>query len=430
MRGSDPGRVLRVTRTTGRRRPSSRWSFQHIADLFPTQTISRGIGPVATCLTSARSAASRSTGASRRLDGDQPPTTARERPSTASWHDAAPTAGSCCTRGQLLAEELPAHGMEPSDAAPADVGEQVARRLGRRSAGRAAACSTSTRPCRRTSRRCDRSGYAGATVRHLLDMRSGIAFSEAYLDEDAEVRLLEQAIGWAPRRHPTCPTTMYDFLLTLRQKGPHGGPFEYRSCETDVLGWVCEAAAGHRGCPSSCPSCCGRRIGAENDANIGVDSDGAGMFDGGISTALRDLARFGVLMRARAASRSPARRSCRRRGSHDSYAGGPDSREAFAASPDDNRMPGGMYRNQFWLPVPDRDCCSCLGIHGQMIYVNPACPGRRGEAVELADPAGRLEALLHPPRLRHPQHRPHLLAGPSHSLGPRWAQPSRGACSA
>ena len=41
-------------------------------------------------------------------------------------------------------------------------------------------------------------GYAGATVRHLLDMRSGIHFSEDYLDPNSEVRILEQAIGWAP----------------------------------------------------------------------------------------------------------------------------------------------------------------------------------------------------------------------------------------
>ncbi len=34
-------------------------------------------------------------------------------------------------------------------------------------------------------------------------------------------------------------------------------------------------------------------------------------------------------------------------------------------------MPGGMYRNQFWLPYPDRDVLVCLGIHGQMVYVNP-----------------------------------------------------------
>ena len=46
------------------------------------------------------------------------------------------------------------------------------------------------------------SGYAGATVRNLLDMRSGIKFSEDYLDPLAEVRLIEQAIGWAPRTVP------------------------------------------------------------------------------------------------------------------------------------------------------------------------------------------------------------------------------------
>jgi hypothetical protein len=31
-----------------------------------------------------------------------------------------------------------------------------------------------------------------------------------------------------------------------------------------------------------------------------------------------------------------------------------------------------MYRNQFWLPFPDRRLLLCLGIHGQMVYVNPA----------------------------------------------------------
>src|SRR4051794_5090395 len=54
------------------------------------------------------------------------------------------------------------------------------------------------------------SGYAGATVRHLLDMRSGIAFSEDYLDVDAEVRQLEQVIGWAPRRNPELPHSLYE----------------------------------------------------------------------------------------------------------------------------------------------------------------------------------------------------------------------------
>jgi hypothetical protein len=33
-------------------------------------------------------------------------------------------------------------------------------------------------------------------------------------------------------------------------------------------------------------------------------------------------------------------------------------------------MPGGMYRNQFWLPYSDRPVLVCLGIHGQMVYID------------------------------------------------------------
>ena len=139
------------------------------------------------------------------------------------------------------------------------------------------------------------SGYRGATVRHLLDMRSGIEFSEDYLDPDSGVRQLEQAVGWAPRRSPDVPPTLRGFLLTLRQAREHGGPYEYRSCETDVLGWVCEAAAGQR-FPELAGELIWSRLGADFDANIGVDAEGTGLFDGGISAALCDLARFGVMI--------------------------------------------------------------------------------------------------------------------------------------
>ncbi len=56
----------------------------------------------------------------------------------------------------------------------------------------------------------------------------------------------------------------------------------------------------------------------------------------------------------------------------DTFAGDVHSRAAFAASPGDNRMPGGMYRNQCWFPHSGNNVLLCLGIHGQMIYVNRA----------------------------------------------------------
>ena len=29
-----------------------------------------------------------------------------------------------------------------------------------------------------------------------------------------------------------------------------------------------------------------------------------------------------------------------------------------------------MYRNQFWVPFADEDVLLCLGIHGQLVYVD------------------------------------------------------------
>ena len=42
------------------------------------------------------------------------------------------------------------------------------------------------------------SGYDGATVRHLLNMRTGVAFREEYTNPDAEVRVMERYMGWRP----------------------------------------------------------------------------------------------------------------------------------------------------------------------------------------------------------------------------------------
>lgn len=214
------------------------------------------------------------------------------------------------------------------------------------------------------------SGYDGALVRHLVDMRTGVRFSEEYLNDDAEVRLLEEAIGWAPKRHPEVPDTLLGFLATLGKKAEHGGPFDYKSCETDALGFVVGAAGGAH--PADVMA---QRLwapmGAEFDAHVGVDSVGGGMFDGGVSATLRDLARFGHLFvnNGRAIDGTQVLSES---WVEDTFAGGPDSRAAFAEAPEPTLMPGGMYRNGFWFPGESSDVMLALGIHGQMIYINRA----------------------------------------------------------
>lgn len=213
------------------------------------------------------------------------------------------------------------------------------------------------------------SGYAGATVRAILDMRSGIRFSEEYIDPDAEVRKLDASVGWAPARADT-PGTLKEFLATLEREREHGGHFAYRSCETDVLGWLCEEAGG-KPFAELASERVWSRLGARSDAVMCVDSQGTGMFDGGISATLTDAVRFGAMIRDGGVALT-GERVLDAGWVDDIFAGGADSTEAFAAGPHGKAMPGGKYRSQFWFMSGDRNTAYCLGIHGQMIYINRA----------------------------------------------------------
>jgi CubicO group peptidase (beta-lactamase class C family) len=332
------------------------WTFCHIAEIFPTAIISRGAEPAAPLHRSPEPLS------------DLPCPDADGSPSTVGAVMAATnTDGWMVLRGDRIFAEEYAGAMGPAtlhllmSVSKSVVGIVVGALVGKDVLNVEEQVTAYVPELEQT-------GYRGATVRHLLDMRSGIAFSEDYLDPAAGVRVLEQAVGWAPRRTPNVPTTLRGFLLTLRQGSSHGGPFDYRSCETDVLGWVCEAAAGKR-FPELASELLWSRLGVDFDANIGVDSEGSGMFDGSISAALCDLARFGVMIAQNGMSLRN-HQVLPEAWIEDSFAGGPDSRQAFTSSVNETLMPGGMYRNQFWFPWPDRHVLLCLGIHGQMVFVH------------------------------------------------------------
>lgn len=355
----EPGRVpAGISLDNWQSAPYAHWSFQHVEDFVPTAVISRGTGPVAALPTaSAPMAEIRLT----RTDGVA--TTVGEvmaATATDGW--------AVAHRGSMVAEEY----LDGMRAETRHLLFSVSKSLVAAVVGalHEAGAIELDAPVTAYVPALANCGYAGATVRHLLDMRSGIAFSDNYLHPTAEIHLLDQSLGWAPRSGPDVPATLRDFLLTLRQKSAHGGPFEYRSCETDVLGWICEEAGGQR-MPELMSELLWSRIGAQCDATIGVDTAGTGLFDGGINACLTDMIRFGSLFLRDGVSPTgeqvvPAAWIA------DTLDGGPDSREAFAASPDDNRMPGGMYRNQVWFPYPGSNVVLCQGMCGQMIYINRA----------------------------------------------------------
>jgi CubicO group peptidase (beta-lactamase class C family) len=338
--------------------PHSHWSFQHVEDFMPTAEISRGSGPDA-----ALPAASAPIAEIRVARTDGVATTVG-----AVMASTATDGWAVAHRGSMVAEEyLDGFGAQTRHLLFSVSKSMVAAVIGALHGAGAIELDAPVTAYVPALANC---GYAGATVRNLLDMRSGIGFSENNLDPTAEIHILEQAIGWQPRSSPDLPSTMYDYLLTLRQKSAHGGPFKYRSCETNVLGWICEVAGGQR-MPELMSELLWSRIGAQRDATICVDTVGTGIFDGGVNACLADMIRFGSLFLRDGVSLTgqqvvPAAWIA------DTLDGGPDSRQAFAASPDDTEMPGGMYRNQVWFPYPGSNVVLCLGMCGQMIYVNRA----------------------------------------------------------
>jgi CubicO group peptidase (beta-lactamase class C family) len=216
------------------------------------------------------------------------------------------------------------------------------------------------------------SGYAGATVRHVLDMRSGVAFLEEYSNPQSDIRRLDEWIGWdGPRAHES--RGLYRFLATLQAEAPHGSRFLYRSAESDVLGWVCERAAGQP-VTELISALVWAPMGAEHEAVLLHDGQGTAVYDGGLCATARDVARFGQMLLDGGAVPDGAggtRRVVPPRWLRDGWAVDADVRSAFAASPAEAAFPGGWYRNQFWFrPGAHGDVLLCLGIHGQMVHVS------------------------------------------------------------
>ena len=77
--------------------------------------------------------------------------------------------------------------------------------------------------------------------------------------------------------------------------GPHGGPFNYVSPNTDLLGWAIERAMGRR-YADLMSELIWKPMGARRSAYITVDRLGAPRCAGGVCATVRDLARVGQLI--------------------------------------------------------------------------------------------------------------------------------------
>lgn len=209
--------------------------------------------------------------------------------------------------------------------------------------------------------------YGGCSVRHLLDMSVGISFTEDYVDPDGDVARYRRAVGWDVIKPGQSAMQLREFLAIQKPDGKnHGDTFHYVSTNTDMLGWVYERATG-RALSDLLSEYVWKPLGAESDAYITLDAEGAMRAAGGICAAPRDLARFGEMIRQRGVANGRQVipgwwiDDINDNGDPEAWARG-----EFAAM-----FPDAAYRSKFYQLDRKRRTLCCLGIHGQYIYIDP-----------------------------------------------------------
>lgn len=208
--------------------------------------------------------------------------------------------------------------------------------------------------------------YADATLREVMDMTIGVQYSETYADPNADIWNYTRAGGMTPREPGyTGPDSFCDYLPTLRKLGEHGAGFSYKTVNTEVLAWVLRRVSG-LSLAELMSQRIWQRIGAEQDAYLTVDSLGTESGGGGLNCTLRDLARFGELMRNQGraggvqAIPAAAVAAVERGGSPEAFKHG-----GYAL------LPGWSYANMWWVSNNAHGAYMARGIHGQSLYIDP-----------------------------------------------------------
>lgn len=200
------------------------------------------------------------------------------------------------------------------------------------------------------------SGYDGVRIKDVLQMSSGVAFNEDYLDFNSDINRFGRTFALGG--------SFDDFATTLQNEKPPGTYLHYVSIDTHVLGMVIRAATG-RPMLAYFNEKLWSQIQPESSAYFIIDNENEPMVLGGLNLRTRDFARFGQLYM--------------NQGNWKGKQVVPSSWVADSVTPDaPHLIPGKRdtssinlgYGYQWWIPEGADQEFMALGIYGQFIYVN------------------------------------------------------------
>jgi len=358
MVGSPPpaNRVIRFADGSYFRFPQTRWTFSNYRQLVPTRPVERGTMPAIALKSALRPELEAVR--FKKLDSDE----------TFSFGDmyAKTYADGIVVlhRGQVVYEKYSGALKPDGQHAVASLTKSF---VGILSASMVADGTLDEKaPVRQYLPELKDGGFGDATIRQLLDMTTGLQYSENYADPNAQVWSHVRAGGVLPKpANYTGPQTFYEFLLTVQKEGEHGRAFAYKTVNSDVMAWVIARVTG-KSMSEMFSERIWRKLGVEHDAYFTVDSIGTEFAGGGLNTNLRDMARFGEMMRnnGRVGSQQVVPEAV----VADIVKGASPEQFAQAGYP---WLKGWSYRNMWWISHNSHGAYMARGIHGQSLYIDP-----------------------------------------------------------
>ena len=198
------------------------------------------------------------------------------------------------------------------------------------------------------------SAYNNVPIMAVLNMASGVAFNEDYLDFNSDINKMGRALGLG--------SSMDKFAGTLKtQERMPGANRHYVSIDTHVLGMILRSATG-KSIKELIETQLWSKLAPVGKSYYLTDGYGNAFVLGGLNITTRDYAKFGELFR--------------NKGVWNGEQVIPEnwvskSTQNNAPPPPDINKDTFGYGYQWWIPQDADEEFYAGGIYGQFIYVNP-----------------------------------------------------------
>jgi CubicO group peptidase (beta-lactamase class C family) len=211
------------------------------------------------------------------------------------------------------------------------------------------------------------SAFGDATIRQILDMTTGLKYSEDYSDPNAEIWSFSAAGNPFKKKDSySGPTNYYDYLVTVQKEGEHGEVFGYKTINTDVMGWIISRVTG-KSIPELLSERIWKQLGTHVDGYFQIDGAGIAFAGGGFSASMRDMAMFGEMVRNMGYFNK--QQILPSTVVEDIMIGG--DKELFRNSVYGTSLQNWSYRNMWWIIHDEHGAFAARGVHGQTIYIDP-----------------------------------------------------------